>query len=238
MNFRTIAPSPSLAPYVAFYWLLEGAPPGPQRIFPDGSIDFAFQRGDVFAQIIDGERRRQAPNLLAGQMRTWVEIEPTGRAETFGIRFHPGGVWPFLRFPLHEVTDRILNLDDVLPKLAREIAAADDPAAQAERSLLARLPNTPPFEPWRVARGLSPRQVQRLFAERVGISPKRLARIARFQRALTAIERGNGARVAVDCGYYDQAHMVREFREFTGLAPTHWDGVAFLQDDSNPPDLL
>ena len=58
----------------------------------------------------------------------------------------------------------------------------------------------------------------------VGLSPKRLARIARFQRALRvledpSIESRRGAITAADCGYADQAHFVRDFRDLAGCPP-------------------
>jgi AraC-like DNA-binding protein len=193
-------------------------------------MDIVFQRGNVFTEYREGQPRRQPNGLLVGQMRTWIEIEPTGRVETFGIRFRPGGAWPFLKFPLDQITDRILDVNDVLPSFSRRMASADDPLREAERWLLEHLPGIPPLDPARLSLHLSPRQLQRLFAERIGISPKRLSRILRFQRALSAFERGRGVHVALDCGYYDQAHLVHDFREFTGCAPTRWDGVAFLQD--------
>lgn len=67
----------------------------------------------------------------------------------------------------------------------------------------------------------SPRTLQRLFARDVGISPKRLARIVRFQRVFAAWREDPDslARVAAECGYFDHAHLVRDFRELAGLPP-------------------
>lgn len=67
---------------------------------------------------------------------------------------------------------------------------------------------------------LSSRQLERLFLERVGVSPKRYARLRRFERAvrLAREERPLGE-VAFASGYSDQAHFIREFRSLTGEAP-------------------
>ncbi len=69
--------------------------------------------------------------------------------------------------------------------------------------------------------GTTPRTLQRLFASHVGISPKLLARITRFQRVFRAWQQAphSLARVAMDCGYFDQSHLVRDFRDFAGEAP-------------------
>jgi AraC-like DNA-binding protein len=67
------------------------------------------------------------------------------------------------------------------------------------------------------------RHLERLFAAAVGLSPKRLARIARFQHALQWLERiesaPRGAETAATCGYADQAHFIRDFRYLAGCAP-------------------
>ncbi|MBA3548045.1 MAG: AraC family transcriptional regulator, partial [Nannocystis sp.] len=71
--------------------------------------------------------------------------------------------------------------------------------------------------------GLSPRRLIDVFAARVGMTPKRFARLRRFQRVLSAI---SGARpppwaeLALQCGYFDQAHLIHEFRAYSGLHPT------------------
>ena len=69
----------------------------------------------------------------------------------------------------------------------------------------------------------SPRQLERLFDDGVGLAPKRLARITRFQRALAALERaerrGAGTTTALACGYADQAHFIRDFKTLAGCPP-------------------
>ena len=75
--------------------------------------------------------------------------------------------------------------------------------------------------------GLSERQLERLFDERVGYGPKTFARVVRLQRAVESIARPAGPRgttaswatFARDCGYADQAHLIREFRALTGVTP-------------------
>jgi methylphosphotriester-DNA--protein-cysteine methyltransferase len=71
--------------------------------------------------------------------------------------------------------------------------------------------------------GVSPRQLERRFKAHVGISPKYFARIRRFQRVFPAMEEDSAGWVdaAADCGYYDQAHLIRDFRDFAGEPPSH-----------------
>ena len=62
----------------------------------------------------------------------------------------------------------------------------------------------------------------------VGMTPKRYCRVRRFQRALALANRGRQVdwnRVALDCGYFDQAHFIHDFRSFAGLTPTGYQSA-------------
>jgi AraC-like DNA-binding protein len=71
--------------------------------------------------------------------------------------------------------------------------------------------------------GMSPRRFGTLFREHVGMSPKRYARLQRFRAVVDSAQIGRSiewSRVAADCGFYDQPHLVREFRDFSGMTPS------------------
>lgn len=77
--------------------------------------------------------------------------------------------------------------------------------------------------------GVTARHLRRAFTESVGIGPKEFARTVRLQRAVrTAATSNDWARIAADAGYYDQAHLIADFREFLGLTPS-----AFLKRAGN-----
>ena len=69
--------------------------------------------------------------------------------------------------------------------------------------------------------GVTRRHLERRFDTLVGISPKRLARIVRFQRALRMLQQpaGSSAVTALECGYADQPHFIRDFTELAGCPP-------------------
>lgn len=71
------------------------------------------------------------------------------------------------------------------------------------------------------AMGLSTRQLERRFLHRVGVPPKLFSRLVRFQKVFQAVESGyaNWAAIAAECGYYDSAHLIKDFREFSGQTP-------------------
>lgn len=233
-RYRQLAPSPALAGHIAHYWILEGDVE-PQTFFPDGSMEFIFHYGDPFQRA----GTPQPKSLLVGQFRTPTTVAPTGRAGIFGIKFHPGGAYPFLRQPQQELAESIFDFAD-LPRgrrLAEQLGNARTDADRAALVETALPPPAPhPSDPIVAAlvrsrgalavdglarhAGVSPRTLQRIFAERVGLSPKTLARILRFQRALTAGPRRGWAAIAAECGYFDQAHLIRDFREFTGAPPS------------------
>lgn len=78
--------------------------------------------------------------------------------------------------------------------------------------------------------GMSARQLERRFLNEVGLGPKLLSRIMRFQQVFRAVESCEGAwaPVAVECGYYDQAHLIRDFNQFAHQTPA----VLFSQPSS------
>jgi AraC-like DNA-binding protein len=91
--------------------------------------------------------------------------------------------------------------------------------------------------------GLSPKRFIERFKAAVGVAPKQYCRILRFQQALAHAENGrrvDWTRIAMDSGYFDQAHFIHDFRSFAGLTPTGYQAdrtqfrnhVKFLQSDA------
>ncbi len=68
----------------------------------------------------------------------------------------------------------------------------------------------------------SERYIQKLFLDNVGITPKSFSNIHRFNKSLQLIQTADLplTSIAYDCGYYDQAHFIKEFKKFTGLTPS------------------
>jgi AraC-like DNA-binding protein len=84
--------------------------------------------------------------------------------------------------------------------------------------------------------GLSRRHLTRKFKERIGITPKQLCRNIRFKKVYRLIETApdcNWADVALTCGYYDQSHLINEFKHFTGISPD-----AYFFSSRHAPDFF
>ena len=112
-------------------------------------------------------------------------------------------------------------------------------ATRVAGSLLRRAQGTLSVEGLADASALSPRRLRELFLREVGVSPKRLARILRFRAAVERLATAPAvdlARLAVDCGYYDQAHLDRDFRDLATMTPT--DYRVALGAGLDGPDVL
>ncbi|AEH88328.1 helix-turn-helix domain-containing protein [Mesorhizobium opportunistum] len=186
-----------------------------------------------------------AAGLFAGP----VLIESFGAACCVQVNFTPLGARRFFRLPMSELTDSMVVLDDVLGTegvaLRERLGNAQDWTTRfdiAEAFVAARLTSaaqTPLEIAWAYDRiiasggrtriaslaerlGWSRKHLAGKFSDAIGIGPKTLSRIVRFNRALGLSRQpaAHWADIAADCGYADQAHLVREFRDLAGETPT------------------
>ena len=252
MIYREFAPSSELGRYIQCYWSLsgtEGAAGGVQPILPDGRMELVLNLGDAFRKAIEGRWERQPNAMIVGQMGRPVVVEPAGLVDIVGVRFHPWGARAFIEAPMDRFNSVLPGVDDVSTVLSRVVKDSEGElrerrtVAALERMLLSALRHRRRTDDLAesaarlivgtrglasvsaTARevGLTGRQLERKFLDVVGIGPKRLCRILRFQGALMASQQqsnANWAEIAARCGYFDQAHLIRDFREFSGHAPT------------------
>ncbi len=221
-----------------------------QRVMPDGRAELIFNLADPF-ECRDGDGVRTQPlDLLVGPNRRAMEIRPTGSVDLVGVRFRPEALSAWLRVGGGELLDRSFALGELPAPLDRTLAE-QLAGARGSGSRLAVLRRHLALASSRVgfdrriaaavdmalahgqarpaaiadAVGMSYRQLSRLFQERVGFGPKPLVRLGRFQRVLRALEapgHRSVASVAVRAGYFDQAHLARDFRLFAGVAPARY----------------
>ncbi len=221
-----------------------------QPVLPDGRPELIVHFGDAFERIDSrGEWVKQSHALLAGQLDRQLVLRPTGTIAVVGLRFRACGASGVLDVPLDRLTGETLALDDVSPALAEAVrsvrddtesadegarllvertrslfaAAAIDARVQRAVDLIDATRGRVTMDDVAAAAGMTRRHLERRFRETVGLSPKRLARIARFQHAIATLEGtegpGRGARTAAACGYSDQAHFIRDFTTLAGCAP-------------------
>jgi AraC-like DNA-binding protein len=219
-----------------------------EPILPDGCVELILNCDEPFLEIKDnGERLKQPMHFVVGQMTRPLTITPTGTVHLIGIRFHPGGTMPFFKQPIYEITNRTIELVDVDSTLARQLADALSSSGSWARRINAielclaqriqtftgddrlvpltaniiRLNGRVRIDSLAGAAGVSGRQLERRFLQEVGIGPKLFCRILRFQQVFRAVaeDSTSWADIALTCGYYDQAHLIRDFHEFAHQTP-------------------
>jgi len=188
-------------------------------------------------------------SLLCGAYSEPFLIDTVHQSSIMGVHFRPGGAFPFLGPPADEFRNTHVSLDEVCGASAaelRERLAEAEPSGDKLRILAAALLDraTGPLirrpavtfalrafrggVPAGTVRevteqvGLSSRRFIQVFSEEVGLTPKLFSRVQRFQKALRmARSRAevDWAEVASACGYFDQAHLTHDFKEFSGLSP-------------------
>lgn len=233
--------------------------PVEERVLPDGAVHLIFNLRDKPS----GDRGADLDALVMGPTCAPTRLVFTGHVEQVCVSLRMGAAAAVLGVPAGELTDRGVALDELWGRAAIELhervlaAPAHARVAVVERSLRERTTRAEPpspatFEAIRLIvasggrirvrelafeLGVSERRVQQLFHEHIGLSPKEICRLARFRDVLARSrrERARGwTELALEFGFYDQAHLANEVRAFTGLTPgelARRGDFGFFQDD-------
>jgi AraC-like DNA-binding protein len=246
------APCARLADAVEGIWFAEGTADYEREVvLPNGAVELILNLGApqwVLGDAVRAERRYDRA-WLAGLQRGPLVIGDGGNGTNLiGVRFRPGGLAAWLSVPLRELTDRVLETDELswrwpAGSLRERLASAEDPAACValiEAALLGRRCGAVDPRVALALAGLGRAHAERrlrvlaerlgtsqqtliaLFHRSVGVSPRKLARILRFHGVVEALRgerRVAWAALAAEHGFSDQAHLAREVREFTGVSP-------------------
>ena len=229
--------------------------PQKQTIVPDGCMEMIFHYGDVYNQYMqNGSCIKQPRCFVVGQLTRPLEIEPTGKTDIFAVRFHPEGFLPFTSIPIKEMENKAVPLETLFGKDAQGIeqkvlrsSLISERIEHIENFLLNRLADKETID--RVIAltveailtgngqisveelsrhiNINRRQLERKFSSTIGLSPKQLSKIIRFQATLKMLiskKFTSLTDLAYEGEYYDQAHFIKDFREFTGLTPKEFYG--------------
>ena len=244
MTFRHARPATPLDQFVELLWLCD-MPPQPwaqERLLPGGSSEL----------VVDLAEPSHA-GVLSGPHAHFFLLETTRRQCLAGVHFRPGGAFAFIEPPLHELQDSVVPLDDLWGGVARELrehlgeAQSDGerfsiieavllaqarnglqrhPAVRYALRAFMRVPCAHSVAAVAAQVGLSQRRFTECFTNEVGLTPKVFCRIRRFQAAIQQVHRTgrtDWSALALDCGYFDQAHFIHDFHAFSGLTPSAWD---------------
>lgn len=219
------------------------------KLLPSDSIDIILNRSDLIRYQIGQDKFAPDNFHFNGIRDQYGLVLQKGKLKVFGISFHAFGLYPVLRKPLSGCTNQVVDLKSVSENLNQEfelvlqeytnveeivrmlekalarsflIEEPDMKAASILESFSRNCPNISigEFCSWQ---DLNRRTFERLCLKYIGYSPKTLQRIARFRNASNQLMSSSSAEkltwIAYDNDYYDQAHFIKEFREFSGVSP-------------------
>jgi AraC-like DNA-binding protein len=207
--------------------------------------EFRTYHGDDLSEV-----RRVSGSILGGPHMTSTVIDTMNMRCVVSVMFKTGGGRPFFGVSMSEAADQLVPLDAVwgstaaaLRERVQEAETACAKLRAVEDALLEQLNDRSPDWSIRCAAsalaqgasvravtdhvGISSKRFVRTFREHIGLTPKRFGRIGRLQRLLGDVaaqtDGVDWARAAVEHGYYDQSHLVNEFRELTGITPSAYE---------------
>lgn len=244
LHFEQFPVSEHLSCWISGFFRWAG--PLPERILPNAQFDLLFSLGDDPIDPNEVRVDRSATSVLYGELRQPQSGLGEGTVDLFGVSMYPwttdpltgssalalnGKVFPLgrlgrieserVRRMLRDCSsdiDRIRLLEEVLSRilpppgkieisLHRQWTATLESGGRTEWSEI----DDPDLDETRF---------RKIYHRRVGMTPRQLSRLARFHTFLRRLERGEKiSTLAQEIGYYDQAHLTRECRDFAGLPP-------------------
>lgn len=200
----------------------------------------------------DGSSVIQPSAFVFGQITQPLEIAPMGNTNIFAVRFHPNGFIPFATISIKQMENKTTDLSTLFGDSGRDVCemvmkdidtsqrisiiesfllaqlqlqeTTDRIAALSVQTLLA-LNGQLSVDELADQVQINRRQLERKFATVIGMSPKQLAKIMRLQATLKMMEErrfDSLTELAYENGYFDQAHFIKDFKEFTGVTPSEF----------------
>jgi AraC-like DNA-binding protein len=239
-HFRR-SPAPELSPWIAHYWIITWDLRGCERhiaeSLPHPNIHLIFEKSK---SVISGVQTRRFSRML------------TGKSRVFGVKFRAGAFRPFFGKRVSELANRTIPAKRVFGKdlkafetIALSCRPEQEKVAAANRFFLARIPKINPtidlasdlvnrilvdpeiktVEKLVAKSKMNKRKLQRIFSDYVGVSPKWVVCRYRLHELIERLNSGEDLewpQVALDLGYFDQAHLINDFRSLLGCTPAQY----------------
>lgn len=218
------------------------------QIMPDGIVEIVFHYETPLYTYQDDIKFLQPQSFAISMMRKYVEIESSGKSGFISVRFFPWGAHHFFDKPVREFLDQTIDATILWGDHSKEIittlkacSTLEERFKATESFLNERLLEHKKessiedvIKRIRQAKGqlgieeiceetgLSKKQLERKFLSTAGTTPKIFSRICRFLNLCQHLETYKGktfAELTHDCGYFDQSHFIKEFKEFSGYTP-------------------
>jgi AraC-like DNA-binding protein len=248
-QLERLPPAPDLRYFVEHYWLiawdLRDQAPYVQETLPYPSVHLVFEAG-----------RTRIYGVITGKFARRLE----GQGQVFGVKFRPGAFYPFWKSPVSQITDAEIGLEDAfgIDSSALEQTVFTQPSRELQMEVVEQFLHS--RQPERDAAidqinrlidgiiadrtitkvddvvgrfNVGKRSLQRLFNQYVGVSPKWVIKRYRLQEAADQLADGTALdwpKMALDLGYFDQAHFIKDFKRIVGRTPGEY--ARSLGDDS------
>ena len=246
-HYREFVPCRALQPYVVCYWVSKTDSFNNQaiesRIIPDGCMDIVFNMTEI---------EKGKGGLICGLMTSPEVMIVKEVREFIGIRFWPAGIIPFLGYSAADFRDQLIPMEDILGKNALDISEKIGNVKRIEEQIMLieewlknLLPHVQEINPFiknvllAIYRdkgiisvkklseelNISQRHLSRKFNEWVGANAKTFSNIIRFQNTIHQLNQRNHIdylEIALNNGYYDQAHFIKEFKYLYGKTPSQF----------------
>jgi AraC-like DNA-binding protein len=242
-------PSDDLAPFVEHYWTIEWDVPEPivRETLPHPSVHLILEQG----------RNEELAGVATSKFTRVIE----GKSRVFSVKFYPGGFRPFIDAPVSTLSNRVFDLSEVLGASARglcdrALAHADHqstidvienflrafhPRADDSLFLVQRIAGRV-IDDRTITRveqivdefDIGKRTLQRVFDDYVGVSPKWIIQRFRLHEAAERIASSANVRwsaIALELGYADQAHFIRDFKKLIGKSPADYSRMLYPERD-------
>ncbi|MGJ3245176.1 MAG: DUF6597 domain-containing transcriptional factor [Elainellaceae cyanobacterium] len=237
-----------------WYWEGDSFPQSQSCILPIGSVELVIDLNEDNIPLFELSSQVQCGSTkgarICGVHSKGFIITKNQNCSVLGVHFKPGGSAAFFAIPTRELHNQIISLEELWNEDARELRDRLQSRSTIETRFLTleqfllkvmqtpdrypvvdfalhkfeRLPNSPVSAVTNQI-GLSTRHFNKLFRDRVGLTPKLYCRIRRFQQVLRLIEgkkQIDWVDVAFSFGYFDQAHLIHDFRTFANCTPTEY----------------
>ncbi|QNI31528.1 helix-turn-helix transcriptional regulator [Alloacidobacterium dinghuense] len=241
--------APELATWIDHYWMvswdLRGLEPRLVESLPHPNVHIVFEKSESKAWGISTSKFSRVLD---------------GKSHVFGIKFTPGGFFPFLGKSVSSLANSSIPVEQVFGREVKALervildtnnesemtAAADaflterkpppDEKVDLARQLVERILHEPDIltvDDYAARTRMSARALQRLFSRYVGATPKWVIRRYRLHELLELMHSGkrlDWAQLAIGLGYFDQAHLINDFKSITEYTPTEYPGLEPAQD--------
>jgi AraC-like DNA-binding protein len=226
-----------------------------ERLLPDGSVNIIIDLTETTKHIFDNntlaEKQSFKKAWVSGMHSSFISISAAKEASMFVIRFLPGGSFPFLRLPLNQITNQVIDAElifgqrihflreqlgmatvsekfSIVSNWLNSVAGYSTGKESIVSYAIKEIDKSPAILSLTdIAKksGYSQKQFIHIFKTHLGITPKMYQRIVRFNKVLSEIEKTqtiHWTKLCYDLDYHDQAHFIKDFQQFAGLNPNHF----------------